>query len=99
MQNVTVVDHPLVQHKLSLMRRKSTPTAMFRQLIREISMLLGYEVTRDLPMGKERIETPIMEMDAPVPRPVQDWGQGVRESEGMAQRESVSDGSSLKARR
>jgi uracil phosphoribosyltransferase len=66
MKNVTVVDHPLVQHKLSLMRRKETPTAMFRQLIREITMLLGYEVTRDLPMGKERIETPIMEMDAPV---------------------------------
>jgi uracil phosphoribosyltransferase len=66
MKNVTVVDHPLVQHKLSLMRRKETPTAQFRQLIREISMLLGYEVTRDLPMGKERIETPITEMDAPV---------------------------------
>jgi uracil phosphoribosyltransferase len=66
MKNVTVVDHPLVQHKLSLMRRKETPTAMFRQLIREITMLLGYEVTRDLPMGKERIETPITEMDAPV---------------------------------
>jgi uracil phosphoribosyltransferase len=66
MKNVTVVEHPLVQHKLSLMRRKETPTAMFRQLIRELSMLLGYEVTRDLPMGKERIETPITEMDAPV---------------------------------
>jgi len=66
MKNVTVVDHPLVQHKLSLMRRKETPTAKFRQLIREITMLLGYEVTRDLPLGKERIETPIMEMDAPV---------------------------------
>jgi uracil phosphoribosyltransferase len=66
MQGVTVVDHPLVQHKLSLMRRKETPTAMFRQLIREISMLLGYEVTRDLPMGTERIETPLTEMDAPV---------------------------------
>ena len=66
MQGVTVVDHPLVQHKLSLMRRKETPTAMFRQLIREITLLLGYEVTRDLPMGKERIETPITEMDAPV---------------------------------
>jgi uracil phosphoribosyltransferase len=66
MKNVTVVEHPLVQHKLSLMRRKETPTAMFRQLIRELSMLLGYEVTRDLPMGKERIQTPIMEMDAPV---------------------------------
>lgn len=66
MKNVTVVEHPLVQHKLSLMRRKETPTAMFRQLIRELSMLLGYEVTRDLPMGKEKIETPITEMDAPV---------------------------------
>lgn len=66
MKNVTVVEHPLVQHKLSLMRRKETPTAMFRQLIRELSMLLGYEVTRDLPMGKEKIDTPITEMDAPV---------------------------------
>lgn len=66
MKNVIVVDHPLVQHKLSLMRRKETPTAMFRQLIREISMLLGYEITRDLPMGTERIQTPIMEMEAPV---------------------------------
>jgi uracil phosphoribosyltransferase len=66
MKDVIVVDHPLVQHKLSLMRRKETPTAMFRQLIREISMLLGYEVTRDLPMGTERIQTPIMEMEAPV---------------------------------
>lgn len=66
MKNVTLVEHPLVQHKLSLMRRKETPTALFRQLIREITILLGYEVTRDLPMGKERIETPIAEMDAPV---------------------------------
>ncbi len=66
MKNLTVVDHPLVQHKLSLMRRKETPTAQFRQLIREVTMLLGYEVTRDLPMGRERIETPITEMDAPV---------------------------------
>jgi uracil phosphoribosyltransferase len=66
MKDVIVVDHPLVQHKLSLMRHKETPTTMFRQLIREISMLLGYEVTRDLPMGKERIQTPIMEMEAPV---------------------------------
>lgn len=64
--NVTVVDHPLVQHKLSLMRRKDTPTAKFRQLIREVTMLLGYEVTRDLPMADERIETPLTEMDAPM---------------------------------
>ncbi|MDX1433103.1 MAG: uracil phosphoribosyltransferase [Gammaproteobacteria bacterium] len=66
MDNVTVVDHPLVQHKLSLMRRKDTPTAQFRQLIREISMLLGYEITRDLPVTRERIETPIEAMDAPM---------------------------------
>ena len=66
MKNVTVVDHPLVQHKLSLMRRRCLFAAQFRQLIREVTVLLGYEVTRDLPMGKERIETPITEMDAPV---------------------------------
>ncbi|HCU90035.1 MAG TPA: uracil phosphoribosyltransferase [Gammaproteobacteria bacterium] len=66
MKNVTVVDHPLVQHKLSLMRRKETPTATFRQLIREISMLLGYEITRDLPMSTSRIETPITGMNAPM---------------------------------
>ena len=66
MKNVTVVDHPLVQHKLSLMRRKDTPTAKFRQLIREVTMLLGYEVTRDLPMANEHIETPLTEMEAPM---------------------------------
>lgn len=66
MKNVTIVDHPLVQHKLSLMRRKDTPTAKFRQLIHELSMLLGYEVTRDLPLADERIETPLTEMDAPM---------------------------------
>ncbi len=66
MKNVTVVDHPLVQHKLSLMRRTETSTAMFRQLIREVTLLLGYEVTRDLPMTKQRIETPMTEMDAPM---------------------------------
>ncbi len=66
MKNVTVVDHPLVQHKLSLMRRRETSTAMFRQLIREVTLLLGYEVTRDLPMANERIETPMTEMDAPM---------------------------------
>ena len=65
MENVTVIDHPLVQHKLSLMRRKETPTATFRQLLREISMLLGYEVTRDLPLEMEQIETPITAMQAP----------------------------------
>ncbi len=62
---LTVVDHPLIQHKLSLLRRASTPTAVFRQLLREISMLLAYEVTRDLMLTRRRIETPLMEMDAP----------------------------------
>ncbi len=66
MGNVTVVDHPLVQHKLTLMRRKETPTAKFRQLLREISLLLGYEVTRDLPLGQEEIETPLTRMEAPI---------------------------------
>ena len=63
---VTVVDHPLVQHKLSLMREKDTSTASFRQLLREISLLLAYEVTRELPMTTKRIETPLEEMDAPM---------------------------------
>jgi uracil phosphoribosyltransferase len=63
---VTVVDHPLVQHKLTLMREKDTSTASFRQLLREISLLLAYEVTRELPMTARRIETPLEEMDAPV---------------------------------
>jgi uracil phosphoribosyltransferase len=62
----TVVDHPLVQHKLTLMRDKSTSTASFRQLLKEISLLLCYEVTRDLEMTRTRIETPMQEMDAPV---------------------------------
>jgi uracil phosphoribosyltransferase len=64
--HVTVVEHPLVQHKLSLMRDKDTPTAVFRQLLREISHLLAYEVTRDLAMTTRRIETPMQTMDAPV---------------------------------
>ena len=63
--SVTVVDHPLVQHKLSLMRDKDTPSANFRRLLREIAMLLGYEVTRDLPLARRRIETPMTGMDAP----------------------------------
>lgn len=65
MHNVTVVTHPLVQHKLSLMRRKDTPTASFRLLLRETSLLLGCEVTRDLKLGTSRIETPLGPMDAP----------------------------------
>lgn len=65
MANVTVVDHPLVQHKLSLMRRKDTSTNEFRQLLREISLLLGYEVTRDLALELRTIDTPMQPMDAP----------------------------------
>ncbi len=63
---LTVVTHPLVQHKLSLMRDKTASTAKFRQLLREISMLLAYEVTRDLPLTTQRIETPLEAMDAPM---------------------------------
>jgi len=65
MQGVHVVGHPLVQHKLTLMRDKATPTAVFRELLREISMLLCYEVTRDLPLEQTAIETPMAAMQAP----------------------------------
>ncbi|MFA3918270.1 uracil phosphoribosyltransferase [Ruegeria hyattellae] len=65
-QHLTVVDHPLVQHKLTLMRDKGTSTALFRQLLREITELLAYEVTRELPMTTRQIETPMEEMDAPI---------------------------------
>lgn len=65
-QGVTVVSHPLVQHKLTLMRDRTRSTSGFRRLVREIAMLLAYEVTRELPMTTERIETPMEAMDAPV---------------------------------
>ena len=61
-----VVNHPLVLHKLTLMRDKHTPSAVFRQLLREISLLLAYEVARDLPMTTLTIETPLAEMEAPI---------------------------------
>lgn len=64
MNNVTVVDHPLVQHKLALMRDKETSTKSFRQLAREIATLLCYEVTRDLSLADVEIETPIATMTA-----------------------------------
>lgn len=64
--HVTLIEHPLVQHKLTLMRRKETPTADFRRLLREIGTLLAYEVTRDLPLTIEAIETPLAVMAAPV---------------------------------
>ena len=66
MNGVTVIDHPLVQHKLTIMRKKETSTAGFRRLLREISMLLCYEVTRDLELTMETIETPLTQMQAPV---------------------------------
>ena len=65
-EQLTVVDHPLIQHKLTLMREKSTPTAVFRQLLREISTLLTYEVLRDLPLTAKQIDTPMEPMSAPV---------------------------------
>ena len=64
--NVHIIDHPLIQHKLTLMRRDDTSTSSFRQLVNEIAMLLCYEVTRDLPLTTERIQTPMEEMDAPI---------------------------------
>ncbi len=65
-EHLTIVKHPLVQHKLSKMRKKEASTSKFRQLLREISLLLAYEVTRDLPLTTEAIETPMGEMEAPV---------------------------------
>ncbi|GGE49222.1 uracil phosphoribosyltransferase [Agaricicola taiwanensis] len=62
---VTVVDHPLVQHKLTLLRDRNSSTATFRQLVKELALLLGYEVTRDLPLTTARIETPVTSMEAP----------------------------------
>jgi uracil phosphoribosyltransferase len=61
-----VLDHPLIRHKLTLMRDKRSPTILFRQLLREIALLMGYEITRNLPVTTERIETPITAMEAPV---------------------------------
>ena len=65
MQGVTVVDHPLVQHKLTIMRDKDTSTASFRRLLREISLLLCYEVTRELALTTRVIETPLKTIEAP----------------------------------
>ena len=64
--NLTIVTHPLVRHKLSLMRDKAAPTPLFRQLLREISQLLAYEITRELALTTKRIDTPLEPMDAPV---------------------------------
>ena len=64
-QHLTVVNHPLVQHKLTLMREKTTSTAVFRQLLREISQFLAYEITGNLPVTQKTIETPIQTMQSP----------------------------------
>ena len=63
--SVHVIDHPMVQHKLSIMRDKKTSTSKFRQALQEISMLMGYEITRDFPLEYEEIETPLQTMQAP----------------------------------
>ena len=65
LDHLTIVKHPLVQHKLTLMRKSSTPTALFRQLLKEISQLLAYEITRDLEINKKSIETPLTQMNSP----------------------------------
>lgn len=85
MQQVTLIKHPLIQHKLTLIRRADTSTAKFRALLKEVSLLLAYEVTRDLPLKSEVIQTPIAEMNAPVLAPekklviisIQRAGQGI----------------------
>lgn len=59
MNNVFVMDHPLIQHKISLLRDKNTQTKEFRELVSEISMLMGYEVTRNMPLKEVEIETPV----------------------------------------
>ncbi len=64
--NVTVLNHPLVQHKLTLLRRKETATTEFRRLMRELSLLMAYEVTRDLPTETVAIETPLEPMQGPL---------------------------------
>src|SRR4051794_26004759 len=66
MPKLVLVDHPLVQHKLSLMRMKETPTTEFRRLVREVALLLGYEITRNLPLEERLIETPLQPMRAKV---------------------------------
>ena len=64
--NLHIIDHPFIHHKLSLMRRRETPTTLFRQLAKEISQLMGYEVTRHVPVTWETIETPMATTKAPV---------------------------------
>jgi uracil phosphoribosyltransferase len=61
-----LLEHPLIQHKLTHMRARATPTVAFRQLLKEIALLMGYEITRELPLTREPIETPLARMEAPV---------------------------------
>ncbi len=88
MQNqVILIEHPLIQHKLTLLRKVETDTAKFRVLLKEISLLLAYEVTRDLPVKYEQIQTPLSLMKAPMLAPdkklvivsIQRAGQGILE--------------------
>ena len=65
-ENLTIIKHPLVQHKLTLLRKKETPSASFRQLLWEISMLLAYEVTRDLPLQEVSVNTPVCRTRSPI---------------------------------
>ncbi len=88
--NLHIVDHPLVLHKLSHLRDKTTPTSHFRALLREMALLIGYEITRGLAMTTKRIVTPITEMEAPILRghkpaivPILRAGLGM--SEGLAE--------------
>ncbi len=64
--NLHIIDHPLIQHKLTQMRKADTPKNQFRQLLREIALLMGYEITRDLPLSSEQISTPLTSMEAPI---------------------------------
>lgn len=65
-KNLHILSHPLIQHKLSHMRMKDTSTKTFRRLLKEIALLMGYEITRQLPVTQRKIETPLAEMKAPV---------------------------------
>ena len=64
--NLFILNHPLIQHKLSHMRERDTSTRTFRELLKEITLLMGYEITRDLPLTTRKIETPLVTIDAPV---------------------------------
>ncbi|NNG25835.1 uracil phosphoribosyltransferase [Telluria aromaticivorans] len=64
--NLFILNHPLIQHKLSHMREHDTSTRTFRELLREITLLMGYEITRDLPLTTRKVQTPLMTIDAPV---------------------------------